>query len=180
MDRRKRGCNSQTLGVWKNVVMTVTWLLGWLVGWLGGWVVGWLGGWAGGSWVVGWLVGWLVAWLLGCLVAWLLGCLVAWLLGCRGEDAEIYRQHPQTSFFAFTRQIRKTIVSIFCGGRDATPSTTASWRVASNVQSSSKVVDNFLRKTNEGRNPAIQIGRPGMLNGKNGSFRGFKSNNITT
>ena len=73
MDRRKRGCNSQTLGVWKNVVMTVTWLLGWLVGWLvgwlGGWVVGWVGGWAGGSWVVGWLVGWLVAWLLGCLVA---------------------------------------------------------------------------------------------------------------
>jgi hypothetical protein len=104
----------------------------------------------------------------------------------RGEDAEIYRQHPQTSFFAFTRRIRKTIVSIFCGGRDATPSTTASWRVASNVQSSSKVVDNFLRKTNKGRNPAsynkmvVQIGRPGMLNGKNGSFRGFKSNNITT
>ena len=162
MDRRKRGCNSQTLGVWKNVVMTVTWLLGWLVGW----VVGWLGGWVGGRELGGWVV--------------------AWLLGCRGEDAEIYRQHPQTSFFAFTRRIRKTIVSIFCGGRDATPSTTASWRVASNVQSSSKVVDNFLRKTNEGRNPAsynkmvVQIGRPGMLNGKNGSFRGFKSNNITT
>ena len=65
MDRRKRGCNSQTLGVWKNVVMTVTWLLGWLVGW----VVGWLGGWVGGRELGGWVVGW----LLGCLVAWLPG-----------------------------------------------------------------------------------------------------------
>ena len=62
MDRRKRGCNSQTLGVWKNVVTTVTWLLGWLVGWVVGW--------AGGSWVVGWLVGCLVAWLVG----WVGGC----------------------------------------------------------------------------------------------------------
>ena len=175
MDRRKRGCNSQTLGVRKNVVMTVTWLLGWLVGWLG--LGGWVGGRELGGWVVGWLGGWLVAWLLGWVGGWVCG---------RGEDAEIYRQHPQTTFFAFTRRIRKTIVFIFCDGRDATPSTTASWRVASNVQSSSKVVDNFLRKTNEGCNPAsynkmaVQIGRPGMLNGKNGSFSGFKRNNKTT
>ena len=172
MDRRKRGCNSQTLGVWKNVVTTVTWLLGWLVGWVVGWAgVGWLGGW------------------VGCLVAW-----VAWLLGWLGGWVGVWaggrcRNLPPTSanqFLCLYAANTKTIVSIFCGGRDATPSTTASWRVASNVQSSSKVVDNFLRKTNKGRNPAsynkmvVQIGRPGMLNGKNGSFRGFKSNNITT
>ena len=68
MDRRKRGCNSQTLGVWKNVVTTVTWLLGWLVGWVGGRELG----------------GWVVGWLLGCLVAWLLGWLGGWVGGCVG------------------------------------------------------------------------------------------------
>ena len=172
MDRRKRGCNFANTGRLEkcgNDRDLVARLVGWLVGWLGGWV----GGWAGGSWVVGWLVGCLVAWLLGCLVAG--GKMQKFTANIRKPVSLPLRgEYEKQSFPFFVAAEMPLRPPLLPGASQAMSRARRRWWKIS------------WEKTNEGRNPAsynkmvVQIGRPGMLNGKNGSFRGFKSNNITT